>query len=426
MPEIIGREKLQDLTVTVADHHKLWVERFSYADGTEEIVGSVPTGTAFGDWRSEEPGTDMSPTPEEVCRDVGSALGFAVKLAELDGGIVVNEDGPIEVHFERGEEKPAETKPAESAGGEKIPEEIIPNGIPTPVNRLPDAPDDADPLAKIAAILGTRESLASVVAEMLRENQSLKGEINSLRLDGKLRLMRAHKIVALRSKLEQKKKETAEVKAALEGEVLGWVDEELADHPLWDYAEKQAVSANGTPANGMQTAHTPAATTDDSWKLTPLTDLGISVLGKEHGLTEYVLKLLADADLKTLGDLTRYQEVHGQDGHAAPLTKIRGLKNKASEQIDNACAEFWRRRGVTRETAAAVVDKVAAATEIQERTPAPEIDPMAIAEASAQALDQPAESTDAQKPAEKSTKPETKGKKGAKKAAKSGAKKKGK
>jgi hypothetical protein len=352
LSEPTERTKLQDIKATIAQTEALWVERWDIGKGEEEIIGIVQAQDHFGDWRSDEPGP-CSPTPEQIEQGVSAALGFAVKLAELDGGVEEEEGGRIIFHFERGEAKPAKANAPEDNPAEETLN-------PRPEDLPPEPSKPAEP---------------SETDQLREEIYRLQKQIADFVRGDKARKRRGQRIIEQRSIVEQDKKRLASSKNALEELLLNWVNEEVQEQPLWDHVEKQTSTANGSSApqaNGTPKAgeniHGPIhadPTTDDSWKSVRLDEaLSVRAIGKEHGLTEAILKKLDDADLHTMGDLVRYQEAKGREHHAAPLATIKGIKGGTIEKIDNACQEFWRRRGVTRETAAEVVEKVAAATEM--------------------------------------------------------------
>jgi hypothetical protein len=76
---------------------------------------------------------------------------------------------------------------------------------------------------------------------------------------------------------------------------------------------------------------------DQDWRDVELVD----ALGGQPGVTGSLLEKLAEAELRTVGQLSDYLNA---DGGRQRLTDIKGVGAKKAEAIEEALAAFWARR----------------------------------------------------------------------------------
>lgn len=158
---------------------------------------------------------------------------------------------------------------------------------------------------------------------------------------------------------EAAKEEAADCKKVYDKRLEAYgaaVREQRNPPPL--FAQADRASTNGQHVEPA--AETPA--TDESWRTVPLSEALI-------GITEKVIEKLADAGLRTVGDLEAFSAA---DHWSHPDRKIKGIGPETVAKIGDAMMKFWERRNMPAPT------------------PAPEPAPEAAAEAAPAAADVPA------------------------------------
>lgn len=75
---------------------------------------------------------------------------------------------------------------------------------------------------------------------------------------------------------------------------------------------------------------------DTSWRNVPLTEA-------LQGIKAAVIAKLAEADLRTVGELQDFVNAKGKEGYTDPLTLIKGIGAATAEKISQALAEFMAR-----------------------------------------------------------------------------------
>lgn len=271
-------------------------------DGAESIFGLVPAGQEFGSWK---PGADeLWPAADEVQTAASELLGFPV---EVDG-IKAQDDGSVKIAFVRAAEKPADAQNGEPPAAQAPADQVEAKPLDPPTKG-----HASDEEVRRQHLWEKRIKTArKKVAEAIREQASAESEMEEAR----------GRVKSAKASLDQAMVNLCDA-------VDGKPHQEQLPFP----------SENGAkPAAGAAPAQ------DDSWKATLLAELGLS---------DAILKKLADAELTTVGQLQTYVEKKGQEGYSVPLTTIKGIKGATLEKIDAAMQEFWAKRGQSEQAAAA-------------------------------------------------------------------------
>jgi hypothetical protein len=106
----------------------------------------------------------------------------------------------------------------------------------------------------------------------------------------------------------------------------------------WESKQEAFDQAFKDHINGQQGLFDPPkkAPAEDAWKKEPLGKVLAAA-----GLSEKVIEKLAEADLKTVGDLAAYVNA---DGGRQKLTDIKGVGPATAEKIEAALEQFWKDR----------------------------------------------------------------------------------
>ena len=286
-------EKLFEKEITgIAGDYQMLLRREVNEAGEESITGRVAKPINFGDWR--EVGGGTKPSPTDVEKSIAGELGFDVQLSSR----VTEASGDLVTKWVR-VEKAAAAEPSEAPA--------------EPVNRIKqfnlDGPD-------------VRTSDSDTTA--LHRIQAQKREVS--------RLYRRAKASKAQAKADKEHWECARE----ELEELIDMSEMEEGLPLVKRAAE--ASANGKPAES-------AGPDDESWKKTPLAELGLSASIMDKLANAEDKKSGHRVELWTVGDLQRFIQERGQHGYSDPLTLIKGIGSKAAETIVAALDKFWTSRG---------------------------------------------------------------------------------
>ena len=283
--------------IIVAEHFKLDLKREDL-DGAELITGRAVKSIDFGDWREAGGGTNPSPT--DVERDVGLALGGQVRLVSR----ITEADGAMVAKFQRIEA----------------------------VDKLQQLPQSVD---KVVPVNRLAKALAKVEAENPSGLQIEVATGHPTDSDALARIQKQQGVVAgahFAARVAKASAKSAKATWETECEKLHEMIELTKSEQNLPLVKRAEASANGKPKE------------DESWKKEPLKGLG---------LKPGVLKLLTDGELAdgthigwtTVGELAAFVDKKGKAGILAPLTLIKGLKGAKLEQVDEAMIAFWKRRG---------------------------------------------------------------------------------
>lgn len=285
--------KLFSQEVIVANEYRLRLERTA-TEEAESITGTVPPSWDFGDWRVDEPGHENSrPSCAEVEQACSKAIGFAVEIDTMD--TVAPQDRPkeseITIHFARKRE---------------------PDGTPA-------APPEEDERDKEVRLKDQRDKKIRAAAAHVKKLRQLAKRCKA------------------EAKTAKKDWEAADAAVKEAQEVL----ENIIDGKDRSLFPPPPVDDHQPGKNGW---HQPAPS---SVGAEPRDNPDPIEVLKEFGLTDAIIEKLKKADIHTIGQLVRFQEQKGLEGHSAPLTTIKGIKGATLEKLDNACAAYWAARGKT-------------------------------------------------------------------------------